>query len=383
MVQAKCGEEGVKELEKHLQSEASPKASEPMKTLILAADDDGISDEALLQAAQLLREGETVAFPTETVYGLGGNALIPSAIKKIFKAKGRPADNPLIVHIADREALGGLAREVTPLAEALMAAFWPGPLTLVMKKRPEVPSEVTGGLDTVAVRMPAHPIARRLIRLSGVPVAAPSANLSGRPSPTLCEDVIRDLSGRVACILCGTLSDIGLESTVVDVTGSEPVILRPGGITLEMIQAVVGSGRHDEAVDRKLVEGEAARSPGMKYTHYSPEAEVILFRGDPEAVSVEIHGQAKRYQLEGKRVGIMTFDEHAEAFLDCEVVLSLGSLSRPEQVAQNLFRTLRAFDDRHIDVVLSETVDDKGLGKAIMNRLIKAAGYRIVQVEKS
>lgn len=352
-------------------------------TLILGADTAAISEEDLLRAAALLREGETVAFPTETVYGLGGNALKPMAIRKIFKAKGRPADNPLIVHIADREALDGLVREVTPLAEALMAAFWPGPLTLVMKKQPEVPSEVTGGLDTVAVRMPAHPLARRLIRLSGVPVAAPSANLSGRPSPTRCEDVIRDLSGRVACILCGALSDIGLESTVVDVTGSEPVVLRPGGITLEMIRAAVGTGRHDEAVDRKLVEGEAARSPGMKYTHYAPEAEVILFRGDPEAVLAEICARAKQLSLEGKRVGVMTFDERAQAYSDCGEVISLGSCFQPEQVAQNLFRTLRTFDERAVDVVLSETIEDSGLGKAIMNRLIKAAGYRIVQVEKS
>lgn len=353
------------------------------KTLILGSDAAVISDEELKLAAELLREGETVAFPTETVYGLGGNALKPSAILKIFEAKGRPSDNPLIVHIADYDALKGLVAEVPPLAEKLMAAFWPGPLTLVMKKRPEVPAEVTAGLDTVAVRMPVHELARRLIRLSGVPVAAPSANLSGKPSPTRCEDVIRDLSGRVACILCGELSEIGLESTVVDVTGEEPVILRPGGITLEMIRGAVGAGRYDEAVDRKIREGEAARSPGMKYTHYSPDAEVILFEGDPEAVAAEILRQAASYTRMGKRVGIMTFDERAKLYAGSGEVLSLGSIDRLDQVAQNLFQTLRAFDADKISVVLSETVDDSGLGKAIMNRLIKAAGYRRIYVEKS
>jgi len=350
------------------------------KTLILGSDAAVISDAELLYAAELLREGETVAFPTETVYGLGGNALKPSAILKIFKAKGRPSDNPLIVHIADLEDLNGLVAEVSPLAETLMKAFWPGPLTLVMKKRPEVPAEVTAGLDTVAVRMPVHDLARRLIRLSGVPVAAPSANLSGKPSPTRCEDVIRDLSGRVACILCGELSEIGLESTVVDVTGEEPVILRPGGITLEMIRGAVGSGKYDEAADRKIRKGEAARSPGMKYTHYSPDAEVILFEGDPEAVAAEILKRAAAYVQGGRRVGIMTFDERVDLYLGSGEVLSLGSAQRLDQVAQNLFQTLRTFDADKIDVVLSETVEDSGLGKAIMNRLIKAAGYRVVRV---
>lgn len=349
-------------------------------TLILGSDTAAISDEELLLAARLLQDGETVAFPTETVYGLGGNALKPSAIRKIFEAKGRPSDNPLIVHIADLDALNGLVAEVSPLAETLMTAFWPGPLTLVMKKRPEVPSEVTGGLDTVAVRMPVHELARRLIRLSGVPVAAPSANLSGKPSPTRCEDVIRDLSGRVACILCGELSEIGLESTVVDVTGEEPVILRPGGITLEMIRSAAGCGKYDEAVDRKILEGEKARSPGMKYTHYSPDAEVILFEGKPEAVAAEILRRAEAYTQAGSRVGIMTFDERIKIYAGSGEVLSLGSLERLDQVAQNLFQTLRAFDSGKIDVVLSETVEDSGLGKAIMNRLIKAAGYRVVRV---
>ncbi len=352
-------------------------------TLILGLDCAVISDAELLLAAELLREGETVAFPTETVYGLGGNALKPSAILKIFEAKGRPSDNPLIVHIADLDALKGLVEDVSPLAETLMAAFWPGPLTLVMKKRPEVPAEVTAGLDTVAVRMPVHELARRLIRLSGVPVAAPSANLSGKPSPTRCEDVIRDLDGRVACILCGELSEIGLESTVVDVTGEEPVILRPGGITLEMIRGAAGSGKYDEAVDRKIREGEAARSPGMKYTHYSPDAEVILFEGDPEAVAAEILKRAAEYTREGRRVGIMTFDERVGVYAGSGEVLSLGSIHRLDQVAQNLFQTLRAFDAGKMSVVLSETVDDSGLGKAIMNRLIKAAGYRIIRVQKS
>lgn len=369
--------------EKSFQDKSPSDGNESPRALIFGSDDAVISDEELQLAAELLREGETVAFPTETVYGLGGNALKPSAILKIFEAKGRPSDNPLIVHIADLDALDGLVAEMSTLAETLMTAFWPGPLTLVMKKRPEVPFEVTAGLDTVAVRMPAHELARRLIRLSGVPVAAPSANLSGKPSPTRCEDVVRDLSGKVACILCGELSEIGLESTVVDVTGEVPVILRPGGITLEMIRGAAGSGRYDEAVDRKIREGETARSPGMKYTHYSPDAEVFLFEGDPEAVASEILKRAAEFAQAGSRVGIMTFDEHVGIYAGSGEVLSLGSIDRLDQVAQNLFKTLRAFDSGKINVVLSETVDDSGLGKAIMNRLIKAAGYRVIRVEKS
>ena len=351
-----------------------------MVTLILGSENKGLTEAELLKAAALLREGETVAFPTETVYGLGANALEPSAIKKIFEAKGRPSDNPLIVHIAERTDLEGLVAEITPLAEALMAAFWPGPLTLVMKKKPEVPGEVTGGLSTVAVRMPNHPLARALIKASGVPVAAPSANLSGRPSPTRCEDVIRDLEGKVACIVCGTLSQIGLESTVVDVTGTVPVILRPGGVTLEMIREVAGDGHFDEGVDRSVQEGEVVRSPGMKYAHYAPEAEVILFQGRTEAVISAIKADAVEYDKVGKRVGIMTFDERRPEYEGYGVVLSLGRAGDLEEVARHLFKTLRTFDAMGIEVVLAETVEEQGLGKAIMNRLIKAAGYRLIRV---
>lgn len=357
---------------------AAPTAE--IQTLILGNEDEGITEASLLCAARLLRSGETVAFPTETVYGLGANALEPSAILKIFQAKGRPSDNPLIVHISDFESLDSLAREITPLARRLAAAFWPGPLTLVMKKQDHVPPEVTAGLETVAVRMPDHVVARALIREAGVPVAAPSANLSGKPSPTSCEDVIRDLDGRVACILCGEISEIGLESTVVDVTGVEPIVLRPGGVTLEMIRAVVGCGRYDNGVDRKLKDGEEARSPGMKYAHYAPEAEVILYKGSYNKIKAAVEMEACKLRSEGKHVGIMTFDEHLEDFEGLGKVLTLGHQENLEEIGRNLFRTLRAFDALNVDVVLSETVEETGFGKAIMNRLVKAAGYRIVQL---
>jgi L-threonylcarbamoyladenylate synthase len=349
-----------------------------VNTLILHPGTGEALSEMIEKAAALLRSGETVAFPTETVYGLGANALDPAAIKKIFAAKGRPSDNPLIVHIADFEDLEALVEEVSVMAKDLMNAFWPGPLTLVMKKKPEVPFEVTAGLPTVAVRMPVHVLARRLIRAAGVPVAAPSANLSGRPSPTSAEDVIRDLDRRVACIVCGDTSEIGLESTVVDVTGKEPVILRPGGITLEMIREVAGSGRYDEAVDRKLLEGEQASSPGMKYAHYSPDAEVLIFTGLQENVRSAVKARYETLKSCDKVVGVMTFDEHLEDYAGLDHVMSLGHLSKLEEVGQNLFRTLRAFDDAGVEVILSEGVEDTGFGKAIMNRLIKAAGYRII-----
>lgn len=349
-----------------------------LNTLILKPENPCETDPSIAIAAKLLREGKTVAFPTETVYGLGANALDPDAVAGIFTAKGRPSDNPLIVHISDFDDVEALVESVSPLARQLMSLFWPGPLTLVMKKNTSVPAVVTAGLNTVAVRMPSHLLARALIRAAGVPVAAPSANLSGRPSPTSPEDVIRDLSGRVACILCGEISEIGLESTVVDVTGDVPVILRPGGITLEMIFKVVGSGYYDEAVDRKLIPGEQAKSPGMKYAHYAPDAEVRIFTGQKDRVRCAILDQYKALTQEGRAVGIMTFEEHMHNFSGLDNVLSLGHLSSLDEVGQNLFRTLRAFDAIGVEIVLSESVEATGFGKAIMNRLIKAAAYRVI-----
>ncbi len=344
----------------------------------------GIEDEVLEHrlgpAAKALREGEAVAFPTETVYGIGANALDPVAVAKIFKAKGRPSDNPLIVHIVKRSELDPLVSKVTPHAEQLIEAFWPGALTLILPKSNLVPNAVTVGLKTVAVRMPSHPVARKLIEMANCPVAAPSANLSGKPSPTCGEDVVADLNGRVAVIVYGEDASIGLESTVVDLTGDEPVVLRPGGVTLEAIQKVVGCGRYDEKLNKQLTKDEQPKSPGMKYTHYSPEADVTLFSGNLEKVREEIEKRVQEAIKEGKRPGVMTVDEMGMAF-EGAIVLSLGALERPEEGANLLFKTLRDFDRLGADVVFAVAFEEKGIGKAIMNRLIKAAGHKIIHLD--
>lgn len=336
--------------------------------------------QCLEPAANALKTGETVAFPTETVYGIGANALDPEAVKKIFKAKGRPSDNPLIVHIVENSELDPLVSEVTPQAKQLMEAFWPGALTIILPKSDLVPDAVTVGLQTVAVRMPSHPVARTLIAMAGCPVAAPSANLSGKPSPTCGEDVVTDLNGRVSVIVYGEDAAIGLESTVVDLTGEEPVVLRPGGVTLEEIQRVVGCGRYDEKLNKQLAKDEQPRSPGMKYTHYSPEADVTIFAGELEKVKAEIEKRVQDAIKGGKKPGVMKVDEMAGDF-EGAVVLSLGSLERPEEGANLLFKTLRDFDRLGVDLVFAVAFEEKGIGKAIMNRLIKAAGHKIIHLD--
>lgn len=352
----------------------------PKDTLLIEAFESDISDTKLMPAAKLIAMGETVVFPTETVYGLGANALSEDAVRKIYVAKGRPSDNPLIVHIADLESLIPLVSEISETAKKLMDAFWPGALTLIFPKSDQVSLTVTAGLSTVAIRMPNHPIAKRLIELSGCPIAAPSANLSGKPSPTDYQTVVDDMTGRVGAIICGSHAKIGLESTVLDISGEEPVVLRPGGVTLEAIREVVGKGRYDEALNRKLNDGEQPKSPGMKYTHYAPEAEVVLVTGNSERVIEKITALAKKAQESGKKVGIMTFDQHVEAFDPCFTILSLGTEGDLETNGARLFTTLREFDKHSVDVVYSEGVDSEGLGKAIMNRLIKAAGHYVIEV---
>lgn len=337
-------------------------------------------EQCLKPAAKALKDGETVAFPTETVYGIGADALNEDAVRKIFKAKGRPSDNPLIVHIVENIELEPLVSQVTPHAKQLIEAFWPGALTIILPKSDLVPDAVTVGLQTVAVRMPSHPVARKLIAMAGCPVAAPSANLSGKPSPTCGEDVVTDLNGRVSVIVYGEDAAIGLESTVVDLTGEEPVVLRPGGVTLEDIQRVVGCGRYDEKLNKQLAKDEQPRSPGMKYTHYSPEADVTIFSGPLEKVKVEIEKCVQEAIKSGKKPGVMTVDEMGTGF-EGATVLSLGSLERPEEGANLLFKTLRDFDRLGVDVVFSVAFEEKGIGKAIMNRLIKAAGHKIIHLD--
>lgn len=336
-------------------------------------------DRLLMLAADQLKAGETVAFPTETVYGIGADALNPNALAKIYEAKGRPSDNPLILHIAHMEDLEPLVSEVSDMARQLMEAFWPGALTLIFPKSEKVPMVATAGLSTVAIRMPSHPVARRLIELSGCAVAAPSANLSGKPSPTCGRDVVADLTGRVSVIVCGEDAQIGLESTVLDVTGNEPVVLRPGGVTLEAIRSVVGCGRYDEKLNLKLQDGEQPRSPGMKYTHYAPEAEVTVYCGAAENVKATIQSRIAAALERGIKPGVLSVEEVGADFKGAEVLM-LGSWAEPDVAASRLFKLLRDFDLLGVQEVYAVGFDETGLGKAIMNRLIKAAGHRVNHV---
>ncbi|WP_258083958.1 L-threonylcarbamoyladenylate synthase [Thermococcus thermotolerans] len=329
---------------------------------------DGVDERKIRIAARFILMGKLVAFPTETVYGLGADALNEEAVKRIFEAKGRPPDNPLIVHISDFDDLRKLARDIPREAKLLAERFWPGPLTMVLPKREEVPYATTGGLDTVAVRMPAHPIALALIKAS-TPIAAPSANISGKPSPTLAEHVIDDFYGRIDCIIDGGETKIGVESTVIDMSSERPTLLRPGGLPLEEIEQVIGEVEIHPAVRGKLVD--VARSPGMKYKHYSPNAQVIVVEGKRENVRAKIAELVEEYRAKGLRVGVMATEEYG-----ADEFFYLGKTE--EEVAKNLFRALRELDKRGVDVIIAEGVEEKGLGFAVMNRLRKAAGYRIV-----
>lgn len=329
-----------------------------------------LGEEELFCAAQWISKGEIVAFPTETVYGLGGNALSREAVEKIFAVKGRPSDNPLILHIAKMEMLEPLVEGVSKEAALLMELFWPGPLTLVLPKTKRVPGIVTGGLNTVGVRIPAHELARQLIHLSGNPVAAPSANLSGRPSPTLASHVYADLYGRIPAILDGGPAGFGLESTVVDCTTRPLQLLRPGGITLEALQAVV-----DIQGDRGIKEGDVPRAPGMKYRHYSPDAQVIVVVGGE--IPRTIREVVRQYQKEKKTVGIMACTENLGEYPE-GVLLDLGSKEHLETMASRLYGLLRKGDALGLQVILVEGLEERQLGHTIMNRVKKAAGYHII-----
>ncbi len=333
-------------------------------------------DEALKKAADILRGGGTVAFPTETVYGLGANALNEEAINQIYVAKGRPSDNPLIVHISDIKELDFLVKEVTTVTKKLIDEFWPGAITLIFNSSNNVAKNVVPGLETVGIRMPSDPVARKLIELSGVPVAAPSANLSGKPSPTEGKHVIEDLMGRVDCIVISEQSDVGVESTILDTTQDPPMILRPGGITIESIEDLIGKIDLDPALDKKLEGHVKPKAPGMKYTHYSPEAEVIVISGKENNIIDKINELKSLYK--DKSIGIMCSEEVKESFSE-DLVISLGSKDNMEKIACNLFKSLRKFDEFRVDIVLAEGYDTVGMGKAIMNRLNKAAGFNIIK----
>ncbi len=353
-----------------------------MKTILAKADlSRSDSAEVIQIAAKILREGGLVAFPTETVYGLGGNGLDSEACEKIYIAKGRPSDNPLILHISELEELNPIVREISPAARKLMEAFWPGPLTLVFPKSDVVPEKATGGLDTVAVRFPNHPVARAIIKAAGLPIAAPSANSSGKPSPTRASHVEFDLNGKIDMIVDGGAAEWGLESTIVDVSGEIPVILRPGAVTKEMMEEVVGRVEIDPAILAKPAADLKPKAPGMKYTHYSPKAEVILVKGEMRAVADEINRLAAAEAAQGRKTGVMATEE-TKALYHADVVLSLGSRERPEEIGANLFKYLRKFDFLGVDKVYSEVFSEEGEGMAIMNRLNKAAGYRTIEIKE-
>ena len=334
-----------------------------MHTELCQADDASIR-----RAAALLRAGELVAFPTETVYGLGADALNGAAAARIFAAKGRPADNPLIAHIAGESGLAGLiAGEPCACARKLMRAFWPGPMTLIFPKSPRVPREVTAGLDTVAVRMPSHPVARALICAAQTPIAAPSANRSGRPSPTTAAHVLEDMEGRIPLILDGGPCEVGLESTVVDVTGARPRILRPGGVTLEMLEGVVGEVDVDEGVLHQLQAGSQARSPGMKYKHYAPKGEVTIVTGPRAAQEI-----ARLYDAADGRAAILAFSQ---------ADYGARRVYRLKNAPGELFAALRQLDEDGMETIYAEDVPTAGVGLAVMNRLMRAAAFRVVEAQ--
>lgn len=350
-----------------------------MITKIVKIDDTN-EESVIKEAGEILKNGGLVAFPTETVYGLGGDALKEDAARRIYSAKGRPSDNPLIVHIADIGALDELACEIPDSAYKLADAFWPGPLTMIFKKKDIVPYGTTGGLDTVAIRMPSHPVAHRLIKDSGVYIAAPSANLSGRPSPTRAEHVIEDMDGRIDMIIDGGAIEIGIESTIVDVTCEVPMILRPGYVTADMIKEVLGDVCFDETVlAHSMVKGKP-KAPGMKYRHYAPKAELTIFEGENEKVVSKINELAVKYEYDGLKVGILSSNENEHKYAHGEVVV-VGSRENEHEVAAHLFDVLRHFDHIDVDVILSEGFSEDSFGQAVMNRLIKAAGHHIEIVE--
>ncbi len=354
---------------------------------------DGSLAENINKAALILKSKGLVAFPTETVYGLGGDALDGEAAAKIYAAKGRPSDNPLIVHIADTQAVYELASSVPDKAKLLMEAFWPGPLTIILPKKEIVPDGTTGGLNTVAIRMPSHPVALDLIRESGLYIAAPSANTSGRPSPTLAAHVMEDMNGRIEMILDGGAVGIGIESTIVDLTSDTPIILRPGFITKSMLEEIVGA----VTIDPALIEPDPnlrPKAPGMKYTHYAPKGELTIVEGDTSCRLASTQGGEKNHNslvidkinelvaekvAKGYKVAVITTSENADQY-SCDNILIAGERAQGETIAAKLYQVLRQCDELKVDYIFSEAFNDGELGGAIMNRLLKAAGHRVIKV---
>lgn len=349
-----------------------------MKTEIVKIDEEQIDQEAIARAGEILKRGGLVAFPTETVYGLGGDALNENSSRLIYAAKGRPSDNPLIVHITNMEALKKIVTEIPPAARKLAERYWPGPLTMIFHKSSAVPLATTGGLDTVAVRMPSHKTARAMIDAAGGYIAAPSANRSGRPSPTVARYVIEDLDGLVDMIIDGGEVNIGLESTIIDLTGEVPTILRPGYVTQDMLTETLGL----VDVDRTILDGnsrQAPKAPGMKYRHYAPKGNLSIVEGEPERVVSYINERISALQKEGRKTGVIATDETVARYHGDDIK-SVGSRRDEEVIARHLFRILREFDDDNVEVMFTESFETAGIGQAIMNRLLKAAGHQVIQV---
>ena len=343
-------------------------------TLISRIDENNIDKNEIKKQANILKEGKTVIFPTETVYGLGANALDESAVSKIYEAKGRPSDNPLIVHIYDKKQVNDLAKSINEKAKLVMDKFWPGPITIIFKKKDIVPMRTSGGLDTVAIRMPSNPVAKALLEEVKLPIAAPSANISGRPSPTKGKHVYEEMNNRVDGIILGGDCTFGLESTVLDLTNDTPIILRPGSITKEDLEKVIGKVNIDPALEKKE-DNIKAKAPGMKYKHYSPNADVFIVSGTRENVINKVNKLVNNNYKEGLKTVVMCLAENKDKYESDTIVLG----ENLEEVAANLFNALITADEEEYDIVYTEEFSNHGVGRAIMNRLLKSAGYKIIK----
>ncbi len=349
-----------------------------MDTKVVFMDEEHIDGSVLAEAGRWIKQGELVAFPTETVYGLGGDALQADSSRRIYAAKGRPSDNPLIVHIAKWEDIYDICRDIPEAAKKLADAFWPGPLTMILKKQDIVPKETTGGLDTVAVRLPGHAVARAFIEAAGGYVAAPSANVSGRPSPTLAKYVLEDMAGKIPMIIDGGAVGIGVESTIVDLTEGVPVVLRPGYITHEMLENVLGEVSDDRTMMESL-QDVIPKAPGMKYRHYAPKGSLAIVTGPEEKVIAYINDACSKAKSAGKRTGVLCTSE-TEARYQADRVKCVGTRADENTVAQGLYQALRECDDEGLEILFAESFPTEGIGQAIMNRLLKAAGHQIIQL---
>lgn len=348
-----------------------------METQIIKINKENLDSIEMDEAGKLIAAGELVAFPTETVYGLGGDALDPEAAHKIYSAKGRPSDNPLIVHIAEYEDMYKVGRNIPPQAKLLADAFWPGPLTMIVEKSDNVPYATTGGMDTVAVRMPNHPVALALIRKSGCLIAAPSANTSGRPSPSKASHVAEDLSGKIAMIIDGGEVSIGIESTIIDLTEKTPMVLRPGYITPKMLSDVLGE---EVIIDPGIIAADDTKkpkAPGMKYKHYAPKADMIIVDGQRDAVISVINAKIAKAKEAGRKAAVIATEETKDKY-NADIVLSIGSRSDEDTIAQHLYTILRECDELNVEAIYSESFSTPRIGQAIMNRLLKAAGHQVI-----